>query len=583
MTRPDPAEVTARVAAVRELMRAEGLDGLIVRSTDRFLNEYVPLAESTRAWVTGFTGSTGDAYLTLDRGWLCLDGRYHLQGGQQVEGTPWEVDPVDLGTPIARALALRVEASAAEGARRVGYEPDRTSVRELELLRGALGDEVELVPLEPSLIERARGAAPETRAPIRAVSAAAAGESVEGKLACVRERLEADGLAAFLVQRLDELAYVTNLRGDDFPYQATFRGLGLVLADRVVLAADRERLPAQVEAGVEVVAPGAWAAALAPGARVGIDAGGTTAAARDALVAAGAEPVAAASPLAALKARKNEAELAAMREAFRRADLVVEQVQDLVAGRLAAGERITEADLAAETERLFREAGATGLSFQVIAAAGANGAHIHYSDPDPERALAPEDMVLLDTGAYFAAGYATDLTRTFLAGGPEQVAAGTPAQRRMFTLVLKSAVAAMSARVPAGAHGVQLDAIARAPLWAAGVDFAHGTGHGVGINVHEAPPRVSTRSYQPFEVGHVFSIEPGLYVPGEGGVRIENLCTVVPAEGAPGFLDVTPLTFSRLDERLIDDALLTDAERAWLAGYAARRREVLGEAARPSP
>lgn len=575
MTRATPEEVTRRVEAVRDLMRAEGVDGLIVRSTDRFLNEYVPLAESTRAWVTGFTGSAGDAFLTLDRGWLSLDGRYHLQGGQQVEGTPWEVDPVDLGTSISKAVTQLIEASAAKGVRRVGYEPDRTSVRELEALAAALGEAVELVPLLPSLPERVRGAIDETRAPIRAVAPDAVGASVAEKVAAARTRLEADGLGAFLVQRLDELAYLTNLRGDDLPYQATFRGVGVLLPDRVVLATEAERLPDGLEAGIEVVAPDAWASALAAGVKVGYDPSGTTAAAREAVVAAGAEPVSATSPLVAMKARKNDAELAAMRDAFRRADRVVEQVQDLVAARLAAGERVTEADLAAETERLFREAGATGLSFKVIAAAGANGAHIHYSDPDPERAFAPDDMILLDTGAYFAEGYATDLTRTFLAGGPEQAREGNAEQKRLFTLVLKSAVAGMSARLPAGAHGVQLDAICRAPLWAAGVDFAHGTGHGVGINVHESPPRVSTRSTMPLEVGQVFSIEPGLYFPGQGGVRIENLCTVAPAADAPGFVDVVPLTFSRLDARLIDDALLTDGERAWLAGYAEERARVL--------
>lgn len=572
------AEIVERVAAVRALLAAEGLDGLIIRSTDRFLNEYVPLAESTRAWLTGFTGSAGDAFLTRDEGWVALDGRYHLQGADQLAGTPWSVDEVPLGTSISAAIAARVREAAARGVRRVGYEPDRTSTRELEALTKALeGAGVELVPTLPSLPERARGAVPEPVAPVRAIAASAVGASVADKVAAARPALEAAGLDAFVVLRLDELAYLTNLRGGDFPYQATFRGLGLLLRDAVVLATDGERLPpeAQADPALRVVALEAWAAALPRGAKVGYDPDGATVAVVQTLRDAGAEPVAATSPLVAMKARKNEAELAAMRDAFRRADRVVEQAQAFVNARLDAGERVTEADLAAEVERLFLASGAVGLSFRVIAAAGANGAHIHYSDPDPERAIAPGELVLLDTGGYYAEGYATDLTRTFLAGSRERVPAATPEQRRIFTLVLKGAIAGMSARLPAGARGDQLDALVRAPIWAAGLDFNHGTGHGVGINVHEAPPRVSTRGTGPLEVGHVFSIEPGIYIAGFGGVRIENLCTVLPAPDAPGFLDVVPLTFAALDERLIDHARLGPAEEAFLARWAAARAEVL--------
>lgn len=572
------AEIVERVAAVRALLAAEGLDAVIVRSTDRFLNEYVPLAESTRAWLTGFTGSAGDAFLTRDEGWLALDGRYHLQGEDQLAGTPWSVDKVPLGTSISAAIAAKVREAAARGVRRVGYEPDRTSIRELEALVRALeGAGIELVPTLPSLPERARGSVSEPVAPVRAIAAAAVGASVSDKVAAARPALEAAGLDAFVVLRLDELAYLTNLRGGDFPYQATFRGLGLLLGDAVVLATDGHRLPVEVRAdpAVRVVALEAWSAALPPGAKVGYDPDGATVAVVQALRDAGAEPVAATSPLVAMKARKNEAELAAMRDAFRRADRVVEQAQAFVDARLAAGERVTEADLAAEVERLFLASGALGLSFRVIAAAGANGAHIHYSKPDPERAIAPGELVLLDTGGYYAEGYATDLTRTFVAGAPDLVPAATPEQRRIFTLVLKGAIAGMSARLPVGARGDQLDALVRAPIWAAGLDFNHGTGHGVGINVHEAPPRVSTKGAGPIEVGHVFSIEPGIYLPGFGGVRIENLCTALPAADAPGFLDVVPLTFAALDERLIDHAQLGPAEEAFLARWAAQRAEVL--------
>ena len=183
--------------------------------------------------------------------------------------------------------------------------------------------------------------------------------------------------------------------------------------------------------------------------------------------------------------------------------------------------------------------------------------------------------MLVDTGAYFEEGYATDLTRTFLIGGTKD--RGTDEQRRIYTLVLKAAIAGMSAVIPERATGEQLDAIIRAPLWAEGLDYNHGTGHGVGINVHEFPPRVSPGARSRLEPGHVFSIEPGLYMPKFGGVRIENLCTVEPVAKRPGFLAVKPLTFSPLDRRLIETKMLTPSDRSWLADYQKQHRKL------PSP
>ncbi len=564
-----------RVEAVRELMRAQAIDAVIVRSTDRYLNEYVPLEESTRAWLTGFTGSMGDALLTRDEGWLAVDGRYYLQGDQETAGTPFVVERVPLGTSLRTALFGLAKRAAQAGARRIAYEPDRFALKELDELTTLLQPTgAELVPTRPSLLEQARGPIEEPRRPIRGVDEQAVGATVAEKVARAREALERHDVQAYVVQHLDELAWVTNLRGDDFPYQATFRGIGVLTREAVLLAAAAERIPADVLAArapaLRLVDPGDWSAALPQGGRVGYDPDGVTADVVQAIRARGATPVPVPSPLGALKAKKNEAELKAMRAAFAKADAVVEAAQAYVHRRVDAGEPVTEADLAAEVERLFRASGATGLSFKVIAAAGKNGAIIHYGTPDPERVIREGELVLLDTGAYYAEGYATDLTRTFLAGSR---AAATPEQRRHFTLVLKGAIAGMSARLPVGGRGDQLDALTRAPLWAAGLDFNHGTGHGVGINVHESPPRVSPNGPVKLEEGHVFSIEPGVYLPEFGGVRIENLVTLAPAPGAPGFMDVVPLTSSRLDERLFDQALLSEGERAWLATYARLREE----------
>lgn len=580
-TTTERAELTtARVNKLRDALRERGLSAVIVRSTDRYLNEYVPADESERVWLTGFSGSAGDALVGLEGAWLCVDGRYRLQSEAEVEGTPFTVEHVPLGKPIRTQLfeVLR-DHVAGEGAK-VAYAPHTFTVREREQLEEVLkGSGVELVPTPESLINTIREKVNPPINPVRGVTAEQCGLSVADKLARCAETLAKHDLAAYVIQPLDALAYVTNLRGSDFVNQATFRGVGLVFRERLILSTPQPtRIPTSARAPeLAVVDQGAWRSLLPARGRVGYDPAATTADVIDSITEAGGEAVPVPSPVTALKSIKTPAEMAAMQRAFGLADRVMEDAIAFVARKVDAGESLTEQDLADEVLRLFTERGATGLSFRVIAAVGANAANIHYSHPDPQRQIGKGELVLIDTGAYFEEGYATDLTRTFLAGSAASAPEGTPEQKRNYTLVLKAAIAGMSARIPATARGEQLDALVRAPLWAEGLDYRHGTGHGVGINVHEAPPRVSTKNGTVLEPNQVFSIEPGLYLPDWGGIRIENLCTVAPAEGAEGFLDVVPLTFAALDQRLIDDSLLSDAERAWLARYAEQRREVLGE------
>lgn len=569
------AETRARTALVRAELQAAGLDACLVRGTDRFLNEYVPRDDSTRTWLTGFDGSTGEAFLpahSAQPGLLSVDGRYQLQSEQQTEGTAFEVNHVPLGQSVWASHCDRVAVWARAQATppRVGYPSQRLDEQALNVLREALGEDASLVPCVESPVERARGPIDETPGALRAVEPERGGGSVAEKLGQVREALDAAGVDALLVQRLDALAWLAGLRASELPYQATFRGVGLIRGEGLSLAlpGGAERLPPDADPGIEVVGE----LLLEAGLRVGYVRSATSVSWLDAIRAAGATPVAIPCPLSARMAAKTEGEFAAMRAAFAEADRVMEGAIAFVNQQVDEGQRVTEADLAAKVLELFHSRGAHGLSFKVIAAAGANGAHIHYSTPDPERAIQAGELVLLDMGGYFAEGYATDLTRTWVAGSQAEA---DPLQRERYTRVLQGAIAGMSARVPVGVTGQQLDALVRAPIWAGGYDYRHGTGHGVGVNVHEAPPRIGTRARTPVEEGQVFSIEPGVYLEGWGGIRIENLCTLAPASEAPGFLDMVPLTFAALDERLIDDTLLSASEKAWLERYAARRAEVL--------
>lgn len=578
--RPSARPTAARLGALRALMKERGIDALVVRSTDKYLNEYVPSDESTREWITGFSGSMGDALITGDRAILVVDGRYTLQAAQ--ESPEFLAHTTPLGTSIEQGWLKLLAELPAQGVKTLGVETERVPHSLKDTLdKRALELGLTVMPTAPSLIEVLRAkegiedAAPSGE--VWAIDARLSGRTVKERLTIAHALFDARKVDAQLVVALDEIAWITNLRGTHFPFQATFRSTALVTRTQVFVVMPVGVPRPSAEHGVVFVDDIAAALhKLGASPRIAFDPRGTPAAIASELKGAGAELVEIDSPFSMARTQKTDAELRHMVAAFERADDVVSGVQREVNAAIAKGARITEADVARLTEQRFKDSGAFGLSFKVISAAGKNGAVIHYSTPDEKRRLKAGELFLLDTGAYYEGGYATDLTRTFLLGGPKQKA--TAEQRRLFTLVLKGAIAGMSARLPKGVVGEQLDTLVRAPLWAAGLDYGHGTGHGVGVNVHESPPRISIGSRVPVETGQVFSIEPGVYLPDWGGVRIENLCTLVEdtapvRKGVPrSFVRVKPLTFSPMDARLIEPKLLTPYEKKFLAWFRAQQR-----------
>ncbi len=563
-----------RLAALRALMRAADLDAYVVRATDGYLNEYVPIDESLRAALTGFTGSMGDAVITAHQAWLVVDGRYTLQAKREAQG--FQVKTLPLGTAIDTGVCEMVESLCPDG--KVGVEGDRTDVSQYKRLQRVLSADVVATPRSLMFDVLAREGQKPARAKGHAwpIDPALSGRSVRERLDLVKDARAHDEVDGYVVVALDVLAWLSNLRGDQFIHQATFRGRGVALADRVMLGFDQTRLKegaAPVDEAIAWCAPDALAAEVSQSSNrtvtLGFDPARCPVAVRDAFVRAGCVLKACPDPFARLMTQKTPAELRHMVHAFATADACVLKLQRWVAREVKKGP-VTEADVATKIERLYRRAGAFGLSFRVIAAQGPHGAIVHYGTPDQERPLEEGDLFLLDSGAYFAGGYATDLTRTFVVGGRHVTA--KPRHKQLFTLVLKAAIAGMSARVPVGTTGAQLDAIVRAPLWRAGHQYLHGTGHGVGVNVHEFPPRVGPGVSAPVEVGQVFSIEPGLYLEGELGIRIENLCTAVPDPDDDRFIRIKPLTFSPLDKRLIDRRLLDAQERAFLTWFDRRHK-----------
>lgn len=520
-----------RLAQFRQLLRDNHLHGALVRSTDCYLNEYVPLEQSRRAYLTGFTGSTGDALVSHDQAILFVDGRYAIQA--KAEAPDFEVRVSPLGQSIETAWR---EELVSWGQAKIGLETDKLSVNLFEKLSGL--DWAELPAFGPT-------GCVQDKASIWSVPESISGESTQERLKKAAGFFKDNQLDAFLVVPLDEIAWLTNQRSSEFPYQAVFSARALAFPDRLEL----------VQGPIFIK----------KGSRVGLDPALTPEAVRRELQAAGAEIVFAKSPFQYMKSIKNPSELNHMRSAIARADRVVATVQAWVCDQMEQGVFLTEATVDQKVRQAYEASGVTGLSFKPICAAGKNGAQIHYGTPDNQKRLQAGDLFLLDSGAYYEGGYATDLTRTFLLGGAAQTA--TEFQKKVFTAVLKGAIAGMSARFPKGTTGVQLDAIVRDPIWRMGYNFNHGTGHGVGVNVHEDPPRVSPAGTAPIEESQVFSIEPGIYLEGFGGVRIENLCTAIPDPEFPGFLKVVPLSFCPLDARLIAPELLTEADKLFLEYY----------------
>ncbi len=569
------SRVSDRLSSLRKRMRSEGIDLLLVRSTDEHLNEYVPTEMSDRVWISGFTGSTGEVLITEAEAFLAVDGRYWLQAEKEVEPSLFQVIRVPFGTSIDQSLLAQMERIVTERpggpAPVVGYDSACLSVATLDFFRETLCKTTMFRPLQTSLVKAVRGLrAAKTDPKIRVVDDASVGVSVVDKLSRLAAEL-GEGFDGFAVQKLDEIAYLSNLRGEELPYQATFRAKGFATSNTLVLGLDTTQVPSAIrnqQSSLCFVDEQAFWEQLGKNAncgRIAYDPRQTSEETRLRIEQAGAEAVPVSSPIERMKAKKTSEEQRAMKAAFRRADCVVYEAMAWLCREVVAKKQISEFDFAQQVRALFLDAGARGLSFKVISAAGKNAALIHYSDPSRTRMIERGELLLLDTGAYFDEGYATDLTRTFLVDKPE--AQGTPEMQRYYTLVLKAAMAGMRAIVPVDTRGAQLDALVRAPLWAHGFDYPHGTGHGVGINVHEFPPRVGPQSVSRLEPGHVFSIEPGLYLRDFGGVRIENICTTTRLAHQPDFLKVEPLTFCPLDERLIDRNLLDAEEKAWLATY----------------
>jgi Xaa-Pro aminopeptidase len=577
----DPSFGTLHLPLIRDAVERQGLDGFLIPHEDEHQNEYLPEANDRLAWATGFTGSAGAAVVLKDKAAVFVDGRYTLQVRDQVDLNLFEIrDLVDGG------VTAWLESELVAG-QVIGYDPRLHSPDALERLRTAAERAgASLKAVAPNPLDQAWGPArpAQPEAPVIPHPLEFAGEESASKRTRLGEALARQGADAAVVTAPASIAWLFNVRGGDVIRSPLPLGQAILMADgsaQLFLdpAKVTQALPAWLGNQVTLQAPDALPLALQElkGLKVLVDPAQSSAWYFDALQAAGAEVVRGADPTALPRACKNAAEIEGARQAHARDGAALSRFLHWLASE--AEQTLPDEITVVKTLEGFREA--TGalkdLSFDTIAGAGPNGAIVHYRPVERlNRRLEPNSLLLVDSGAQYLDG-TTDVTRTVAVGQPSQE------MRERFTLVLKGHLALARVRFPAGVTGSALDALARMALWQHGLDYDHGTGHGVGsyLGVHEGPQRISKApSTVPLQPGMIVSNEPGYYKTGAYGIRIENLQVVTPAEAIEGgerpMMGFEALTLAPIDRRLVAPALLTREELDQLNAYHARVLEVIG-------
>ena len=564
-----------RLAALRTRIAQEGLDGFVVPLTDEHMSEYVGGYAQRLAWLTGFEGSAGTAVVLAGEAAMFTDGRYTLQVREQVDGADWSYCQVP-----QESIAGWLAGHAPQGGR-IGYDPwlhTRTWVEQTAAALAPRGGT--LVPVATNPVDALWADRPQpSDAPLAVQPDDLAGRSAADKRAEIADWLRTQGADALVLSALDSIAWAFNVRGTDVTHTPVALSYGLVAEDgtaELFVAAGKvgDDVHRHLGNAVRVRDKAEFASALRnlAGKRVAVDPERAVAAIFDALDAGGATLLPVRDPVVLAKAIKNPAEIAGHAAAQARDGAALVRFLKWFEETAPAG-KLTELDVA---ERLHAFRAETGvlkdLSFETISATGAHGASPHYKVTDESNApILPGQLFLIDSGGQYADG-TTDITRVMPVTEP------TAEMRDRVTRVLKGHIAVATAIFPDGTTGAQIDAFARRPLWEAGLDFAHGTGHGIGayLSVHEGPQRIAQPTYpgggplEPLRAGMLLSNEPGYYKAGEYGIRIENLMLVVkhtPAGGDATMLAFETTSFVPIERRLIEPALLTPEERAWLDAY----------------
>ena len=572
------AQIAARVAALRAELARRGLDGFVLPRADKQQNETVPPSEERLKWLTGFSGSAGIAIVLADRAALFVDGRYTLQARDQVDTSIFAIEHL-IDSPPHVWLENNLEPGA-----KLGYDPWLHTLAGAEkFAKAAAAAGAGFEPAEPNPIDGIwTDRPPPPLGPLVLHDLRFAGESAAAKLARVQAEIAKAKADALVVSDAQAVAWAFNIRGADVAHTPLPLAFAIVPREgRPSLYVDGRKLGNEVRHALEQLADVREEAAFAKELaalgsaqqKVHVDDATAADALAKIVTESGGKILRGADPIALMKAVKNETEIAGARAAHRRDGAAMTRFLAWFDREAPTG-KLSEIDAVVALEKFRRKTGALkDISFPTISGAGPNGAIVHYRVTErTNRRIAPSDLFLIDSGAQYQDG-TTDITRTLAVGAPSDE------MRDRFTRVLKGHIAIARAIFPDGTTGAQIDSFSRTPLWAAGLDFDHGTGHGVGsyLSVHEGPARISKLGTAKLDAGMVLSNEPGYYKTGAYGIRTENLVLIVPAPPPAGtekkLLAFETLTLAPIDRRLVLPSHLTLEELGWLDRYHARVRD----------
>jgi len=564
-----------RVADLRQSFAQHKIDGFIVPRADEYQGEYVPACADRLRWISGFTGSAGFAVILQDKAGVLSDGRYTIQLKQQLDPAVFMA-----GDSTKTGMAEWIMVHAGKDVV-IGYDPKLHTPREVRALTDkgvrlkALGEN----PLDAVWADRPE--APSS--PVEIFPVEFAGAGAPEKLDQVAARLKEKGVQAAVIALPDSIAWVLNIRGSDIPHIPVALSYAIVFDDGTLdWFIDEGRVGKDVQATfkgrVWIKAPSALEQTLAglKGKKTLVDERRISVWFIEQLKKSGVETIDSKDPCILLKMRKNSAEQESMRAAHVRDGVAVTKFLSWFDREGASG-KFSEIDIEKKLEEFRRASNLyRDSSFDTIAGYGSNGAIVHYrATPATAKTIEPGNLLLLDSGAQYSDG-TTDITRTVAVGK------ASSEMKEHFTLVLKGHIALASARFPAGTTGAQVDVFARTPLWQQGLDYAHGTGHGVGVylSVHEESASISPRGLDALEEGMILSNEPGFYREGQYGIRIENL-VLVKKDGVNGdtgkdMLSFETITLVPIDPALVEFSLLTPAEKVWLSAYHAEVLKKVG-------
>lgn len=562
-----PEQVLENIKKVKSFVKEQGLDALYISSFDPFLSEYVPMEENHRYYFTRFTGSMAEVLVTAnDKVMLFVDGRYFEQADMEVDLNEVEVVKCAQNTGLLQNLLDRVSTL---GVKNLGIEADRTPLSYLK--------KFENITKVTSFAKRELHQAVDFRKftsdkAVNFVEKKYRGSDTKEKL----KRVIANSNEAYFLTALDNVAWITNCRGYHLPHLSSFLGRALMSSDKVyvlvdhwVKISDEARKQAELEfiqCSDDELAKNLKELSQKLNLKtVFYDSSLINSAdytyLSDAFGPATTEKAGGLTPWQSIK---EAAEMDEMRRSFNISNKAIYDAIVKTKADVSSGAKVTERDLFDNVNNSYKAQGSIEQSFNTIAGVDANGSIIHYGSSSDQVNISKDSLCLIDSGGYYEGGFATDTTRAFLAS---DAGSANDKMKEIYTLVLKGTLQLQYAVFPEGALGSSLDMLARMGMYHKGYNYNHGTGHGVGIHVHEAGVRISPISTVPMKAGQVVSIEPGIYIPKFGGVRLENIAIVEKHPEFEGFLRFENLTWIGFDHNLINYSMLSQDELAWLKDY----------------